>query len=588
MSALRPPPGFTSRAEASFGFQQLRAATSRPSGLPAVRWRDYRLHVQTSATEIVSYGSGDVDASPSNTRRLIVGAVNDPDGLLDDITALASGDCVIWFLTQPQIGLAVLVDPGDTAAPAPEAALTALVATAPAAPGQTFDLGDNDPIDDDPWVGAIRIDPFLVENGAEAWLRFISRSGPSIQMRISSTETGEPSDEGPELSAALRAYEEAFTFRNGDRVIVLPGPAHASNVFSDPTEPYFWTPPAAKGWVDWVTDIDGSVTLTLDDGVAIQPLVIDPGETAAPAPSAALTAVVQDATAVPVDPGETAARAPTAALAAVPTQDPVLIDPGVTAAPAPSAALTPAVGTGIPVAINLGETIAPAPTAMLTTIPAVSFPGIVDPGETIAPAPTASLTAVPTLDPVLVDPGSTSAPDPEAALSAIVHIDPVGIDFGETIARAPQASLAALVRSADPILVRLGTTAAPAPRAELAATARTVVTTWPSSLPQEFLRRGYGQEPADNTHRFPVDEGPPLRRPRSAASGTVYRGIMNMTPDQWAAFEEFYDDDLNGGAAEFELRRPLGGNRIAVRFLRTPQRSPRGANWDVSMRLRTV
>ena len=63
---------------------------------------------------------------------------------------------------------------------------------------------------------------------------------------------------------------------------------------------------------------------------------------------------------------------------------------------------------------------------------------------------------------------------------------------------------------------------------------------------------------------------------------------MNMTPDQWAAFEEFYDDDLNGGAAEFELRRPLGGNRIAVRFLRTPQRSPRGANWDVSMRLRTV
>ena len=65
---------------------------------------NHQLHVQTSLDEssVVSYGSGDIDGSPSNNRRLIVGADDDPEGLLDDIRALAGGDLVIWFLTEPE------------------------------------------------------------------------------------------------------------------------------------------------------------------------------------------------------------------------------------------------------------------------------------------------------------------------------------------------------------------------------------------------------------------------------------------------------------------------------------------------------
>ena len=63
---------------------------------------DYQLHVQTSTTEIVSYGSDDVKDAPWDTRRLIVGAINDPDGLLVDVNgAEAAADVVIWFLTEP-------------------------------------------------------------------------------------------------------------------------------------------------------------------------------------------------------------------------------------------------------------------------------------------------------------------------------------------------------------------------------------------------------------------------------------------------------------------------------------------------------
>ena len=62
---------------------------------------DYQFHIQTSPTDVLSYGSSDIDATRSTGARLLIGTNNDPLGLLDPISALASGDRVIWFLTEP-------------------------------------------------------------------------------------------------------------------------------------------------------------------------------------------------------------------------------------------------------------------------------------------------------------------------------------------------------------------------------------------------------------------------------------------------------------------------------------------------------
>ena len=549
---------------------------------------DYQLHVQTSTTEIVSYGSGDVDAAPSNTRRLIVGAQNDPDGVLDDVAALASGDCIIWFLTEPDPNATpVTVDPGTTSAGTPEAQLTAVPVDAPvvSTTGQTFDLGDENPVNDQPWEGAVRVDARYIADGAEAWLRYVSRSGTSIQVRLSATEAGGPLDEGPEFTTALKEYEAALTFRNGDREIALPGPDHDSNAFSDPNEPYFWTPAAALGWNAWVADIDGSVTLTLDDGIAALPALADPGQTNAGSPEAELTAV-PTSDPVAVDPGTTAAGNPEAELTAVPALDPVLADPGTASAGNPEASLSAAIVAGIPVVVDPGETAAPAPEGEVSAVPEFPFAAVADPGQTNAGAPEASLTAVPTLDPVLADPGSVAAGAPEADLTVVVHLDPVAADLGTTAAGNPQAMLSALVRTADPILVNPGRTSAGNPDAELSAEARVFVRTWPVSLPNVFLRRGFNLAPEENTVRFPVDSGAPLGRPRFTSSEVIYRGIVTMTPEQWKVFRSFYRSDLSGGREAFEFPSPLDAGEIVVKFAGQPRRVRRGANWDISFALR--
>ena len=62
---------------------------------------DYQIHVQTSPTDVLIYGSDDIHAGRSTNARLLLGTNGDPDGLLTPVSGLASGDRVIWFLTEP-------------------------------------------------------------------------------------------------------------------------------------------------------------------------------------------------------------------------------------------------------------------------------------------------------------------------------------------------------------------------------------------------------------------------------------------------------------------------------------------------------
>ena len=90
------------------GLTQLRLSNSGTGDIQTLytsgELSDYQVHIQTAldASSVVSFGSDDIDQVRSRPARLLLGAVNDPDGVLDDVDALASGDNVLFFLTEPE------------------------------------------------------------------------------------------------------------------------------------------------------------------------------------------------------------------------------------------------------------------------------------------------------------------------------------------------------------------------------------------------------------------------------------------------------------------------------------------------------
>ena len=190
---------------------------------------DYQFHIQTSPTDVLSYGSGDIHSGRSTGARLLVGADGDPDGLLDDIAAIANGDRVIWFLSEPQSGDHVTVDPGTTAGGDPETGLSATPRTDPGS--NVFDLGSE--FDDTPWEGAVLVAPRYIENGATAYLRRIGQNlAPASRFVCPLHRTVIRRWRGPEFTTAVKEYVSAFTFTDGaDASVVLPGPDNDTNSF---------------------------------------------------------------------------------------------------------------------------------------------------------------------------------------------------------------------------------------------------------------------------------------------------------------------------------------------------------------------
>ena len=255
----------------------------------------------------------------------------------------------------------------------------------------------------------------------------------------------------------------------------MPGPEHSSSSAFVTTEPYLWTPAASVGWPAWVDAITGAVTLTLDDGVATLPAIVDPGTATAEVPQATLSASPADPSPVAADLGEAAAPAPLASLTATPASDPVAAEPGTATASAPIAALTATVLSGSPAIADPGTATAEVPQATLSATPADPSPIAADLGEAAAPAPLASLAATPASDPVAAEPGTATAAIPTAALTVTaVSPMPVAADPGETAAPAPAADLTATRVSVSPELVEPGTSTADAPAASLSASAEDV------------------------------------------------------------------------------------------------------------------
>ena len=144
-----------------------------------------------------------------------------------------------------------------------------------AAPGphQAFDLGVN-PFDAGAdWLGALLIDPIFVVGGGTAYLRRFGISGSSTRLDVSESDTGGFSGAGPELVPEWENWENAIVFDADGGGITLKGPNHPDNSFSDPSEPYFWTPDNGSAFRNWYLTEPQNVTVRFNLAPAPDPVV---------------------------------------------------------------------------------------------------------------------------------------------------------------------------------------------------------------------------------------------------------------------------------------------------------------------------
>ena len=108
---------------------------------------------------------------------------------------------------------------------------------------------------------------------------------------------------------------------------------------------------------------------------------------------------------------------------------------------------------------------------------------------------------------------------------------------------------------------------------------------WPSTLPQQLLRRGFNATPRGPL-RTPPDSGPVRTRPRSTLKLWTIRGILILTAGQRDILDTFYFDTLKIGAKTFIWTSPFD-NAADVNMTLTaePGFTALGTNYEVSLEL---
>ena len=119
------------------------------------------------------------------------------------------------------------------------------------------------------WTGSVLLDLSFRQDGSASYLRYFEFSvNPKIRFSLA-PNTPNPADADADLSTQWEVGDTAIELvaNNGDTVVVF-GPAHPDNIFSDPTEPYFWTSPTGTALAAFGADhIGETVTLYLESGV---------------------------------------------------------------------------------------------------------------------------------------------------------------------------------------------------------------------------------------------------------------------------------------------------------------------------------
>jgi hypothetical protein len=86
----------------------------------------------------------------------------------------------------------------------------------------------------------------------------------------------------------------------------------------------------------------------------------------------------------------------------------------------------------------------------------------------------------------------------------------------------------------------------------------------------------FRETPADTVLRTQMDTGPAKLRQRTTAGVAKLSLSYVLSAEQAQDLEDFYEDDLAGGALAFSFTHPRKGVTVSCRFTRPPEFSAAG------------
>ena len=113
--------------------------------------------------------------------------------------------------------------------------------------------------------------------------------------------------------------------------------------------------------------------------------------------------------------------------------------------------------------------------------------------------------------------------------------------------------------------------------------------TWPTTLPDKFLRDGFSAEPPDLALRSKPMSGPDLLRGKVSADVTKISGRQLMTTAQVAILNDFYTNTLTNGAAKFTWSDPITEASVSMRLRGRPGYTPAApGRWYVALNVEVL
>lgn len=108
-----------------------------------------------------------------------------------------------------------------------------------------------------------------------------------------------------------------------------------------------------------------------------------------------------------------------------------------------------------------------------------------------------------------------------------------------------------------------------------------MTTVWPATLPQSPSVDGYQEQFVDTTIHSQMDVGPPKIRRRTTAGVKKFSLTFDMTGAQVIILEEWFLDELAGGAVPFVFPDPRSGSPVTMRMVGSPKVQSQGIEFKV-------
>ncbi len=115
-----------------------------------------------------------------------------------------------------------------------------------------------------------------------------------------------------------------------------------------------------------------------------------------------------------------------------------------------------------------------------------------------------------------------------------------------------------------------------------------MATSWPDTLPQQPLVKGFSGTVQDTLIRTSMDAGPEKIRRRFTAASEYFTLTWFMTKQQLNTFRSFFKDTIADGSIEFEMNHPITGETVLVRFRGPYQFVSTGVHWRISAEIEVL